>query len=110
MKKISIFLKVIIKLKILIFGRIKYKDKYGLSYFLWPNTRPVDTYQRGVRTDDDTLLQLVLRITSVLNKSNKGRAFRGLTSAGKKSRGLRNKGKGAEKIRPSLKSNKRRAK
>jgi len=46
----------------------------------------------------------------VLNKSNKGRAFRGLTSAGKKSRGLRNKGKGAEKIRPSLKSNKRRAK
>lgn len=30
-----------------------------------------------------------------------GRAFRGLTSAGKKSRGLRNKGKGAEKVRPS---------
>lgn len=46
----------------------------------------------------------------VSNKSNVGRAFRGLTSAGKKSRGLRNKGKGAEKIRPSLKSNKRRAK
>ena len=48
----------------------------------------------------------------VLNKANVGRAFRGLTSAGKKSRGLRNKGKGAEKIRPSLKSskNKRRAK
>lgn len=32
---------------------------------------------------------------------HKGRVFRGLTSAGKKSRGLRNKGKGAEKIRPS---------
>ena len=31
----------------------------------------------------------------------KGRAFRGLTSAGKKHRGLRNKGKGAEKVRPS---------
>ena len=46
----------------------------------------------------------------VSNKANVGRAFRGLTSAGKKSRGLRNKGKGAEKIRPSLKSNKRRAK
>ncbi len=31
----------------------------------------------------------------------KGRAFRGLTSSGKKSRGLRNKGIGAEKLRPS---------
>lgn len=28
-----------------------------------------------------------------------GRAYKGLTSAGKKSRGLRNKGKGAEKVR-----------
>jgi large subunit ribosomal protein L15e len=31
--------------------------------------------------------------------ASKGRAFRGLTSAGRKSRGLRRKGKGAEKIR-----------
>lgn len=31
----------------------------------------------------------------------KGRAYRGLTSAGKRSRGLLNKGKGAEKLRPS---------
>ena len=38
----------------------------------------------------------------------KGRVFRGLTSAGKKSRGLRNKGKGAEKVRPSQKANKNR--
>lgn len=36
----------------------------------------------------------------------KGRVFRGLTSAGKKSRGLRNKGKGAEKVRPGVKANK----
>ena len=34
----------------------------------------------------------------------KGRVFRGLTSAGKKSRGLRNKGVGSEKIRPSTKA------
>jgi len=39
---------------------------------------------------------------------NKGRVYRGITSAGRKSRGLRNKGKGAEKIRPSLRANKRR--
>lgn len=38
---------------------------------------------------------------------HKGRAFRGLTSAGKKGRGLRNKGKGAEKVRPSIRANKK---
>jgi large subunit ribosomal protein L15e len=31
----------------------------------------------------------------------KGRAFRGLTTAGRRTRGLMNKGKGAEKFRPS---------
>ena len=36
----------------------------------------------------------------------RGRAFRGLTSAGRKMRGLRNKGKGAEKVRPSANANK----
>lgn len=39
----------------------------------------------------------------VCNNSNRGRVFRGLTSAGKKSRGLRNKGKEL-KIRPSLRA------
>ena len=38
----------------------------------------------------------------------KGRAYRGLTSAGKKSRGLRKKGIGAEKIRPGLRAKGRR--
>lgn len=36
----------------------------------------------------------------------RGRVFRGLTSAGRKARGLRRKGKGAEKIRPSANANK----
>ncbi len=36
----------------------------------------------------------------------RGRAFRGLTSAARKARGLRNKGIGAEKVRPSLRANK----
>jgi large subunit ribosomal protein L15e len=44
----------------------------------------------------------------ICEKCQKGRIFRGKTSAGRKSRGLRNKGKGAEKIRPSLRANKRR--
>ena len=38
----------------------------------------------------------------------KGRAHRGLTSAGRKMRGLRHKGKGAEKARPSRRANNRR--
>jgi len=37
--------------------------------------------------------------------NKKGRAFRGLTSAGKKGRGLRRRGRGAEKVRPSLRAN-----
>ncbi|MEK6886885.1 MAG: 50S ribosomal protein L15e [Nanoarchaeota archaeon] len=38
----------------------------------------------------------------------KGRPFRGLTSAGKKSRGLRHKGMGTEHLRPSRTANKKR--
>ena len=41
---------------------------------------------------------------------HRGRVWRGLTSAGRKSRGLRIKGKGAEKVRPSLRANLRKAK
>lgn len=42
---------------------------------------------------------------------HKGRVFRGLTGAGKRSRGiLTNKGKGAEKLRPSLHANDGRSK
>ena len=46
----------------------------------------------------------------VAKPSHKGRVFRGRTSAGKKSRGMYHKGKGAEKIRPSNRANKRLAK
>ena len=35
------------------------------------------------------------------------RVFRGLTSAGKKGRGLMNKGKGAERVRPGIRANKK---
>ena len=44
----------------------------------------------------------------VANPANRRRAFRGLTMAARKSRGLLNKGRGAEKIRPSLRSHGRR--
>ena len=40
----------------------------------------------------------------------RGRAFRGLTSAGRKMRGLLNKGRGAEKLRPSIRAHNRKGK
>jgi large subunit ribosomal protein L15e len=46
----------------------------------------------------------------VAEKQHRSRAFRGKTSAGRKSRGLTRKGKGSEKIRPSLRARKGRGK
>jgi large subunit ribosomal protein L15e len=46
-------------------------------------------------------------VSWITSPKHKRRVTRGLTSAGRKSRGLRNKGKGAEKIRPSLRSHDR---
>lgn len=50
------------------------------------------------------------KINWICEPANRGRAFRGLTSAGKKGRGLLYKGKGAEKIRPSIGAHERKGK
>ena len=47
------------------------------------------------------------KIRWIAAPEQKGRAFRGLTSAGKRGRGLWWKGKGAERFRPSRKANQR---
>ncbi len=57
----------------------------------------VDTHHPAICNDP--------KINWICSKKHKGRAFRGLTSAGKKGRGLRNKGIGAEKARPSRRAN-----
>ncbi|MBU1939145.1 MAG: 50S ribosomal protein L15e [Candidatus Diapherotrites archaeon] len=49
-------------------------------------------------------------ITGEKGKKHRGRADRGLTSAGSKMRGLRKRGIGAEKVRPSLRAHDRKAK
>lgn len=49
-------------------------------------------------------------ISWINRKVQKGRTFRGLTAAGKKSRGLYNRGFGSEKARPSLRKHGRRLK
>ena len=48
------------------------------------------------------------KINWICGRAHKSRAYRGLTSAGKKGRGLRHKGKGAEHLRPSRKANRKR--
>lgn len=50
------------------------------------------------------------KINWICDPVHKGRANRGLTSAGKKGRGLRNKGRGAEKVRPSIGAHNRQGK
>ena len=59
----------------------------------WFEVILVDTNSPCIKTDKD--------VGWITEKQHKGRAFRSLTSAGKKVRSLRNKGRGAEKVRPS---------
>jgi len=71
------------------------------SYWVWEDGRykwfeviMVDPHHPVIKADKE--------INWICNQ--RGRAFRGLTSAGRKVRGLRRKGKGAEKVRPSKKA------
>ena len=70
--------------------------------YVWYEVILVDRNHPSIKNDKE--------LGWIAGKAHKGRVFRGLTSAGKKSRGLRNKGKGAEKIRPSLRANNKRGK
>ncbi|RLJ00970.1 MAG: 50S ribosomal protein L15e [Candidatus Aenigmatarchaeota archaeon] len=64
----------------------------------WFEVILVDKNHPQIRNDKD--------VNWMLERQHKGRVFRGMTSAAKKSRGLSRKGVGAEKIRPSIRSNK----
>lgn len=58
----------------------------------WYEVILVDTSHPGIQNDKD--------LNWICNQ--RGRVFRGKTSAGRKGRGLRRKGRGTEKTRPSL--------
>ena len=73
-----------------------YVGEDGLSY--WYEVILVDRNNPSIVADE--------HISWIMG--HKGRASRGMTSAGKKGRGLRHKGKGAEKMRPSLRAHNRR--
>lgn len=59
----------------------------------WFEIVMVDPSHSSIRNDK--------RINWIVKKTKKGRTFRGITAAGRRSRGLYKKGKGAEKARPS---------
>ena len=59
--------------------------------YIWFEVIMIDWAHPVIRKDK--------KLKWIINKP--GRAFKGLTSSGRKSRGLKHKGKGAEKLRPS---------
>ena len=73
--------------------------KDGVNYFF--EVILVDPEMPEIKTDKN--------MAWITKAGNRGRPFRGLTSAGKKSRGLRNKSTQL-KVRPSLRANQRRGK
>ena len=44
--------------------KILYKDRYGLTYYLYQNTRPNNTFNVRVRSDDTTVLFIIDKILS----------------------------------------------
>ncbi len=68
----------------------------------WHEIILVDPEHPAIQNDDD--------LNWICNDDHKGRAFRGLTNAGKKNRGLTHRGKGSEHVRPSVTSGKSRGK
>jgi large subunit ribosomal protein L15e len=67
----------------------------------WFEVILVDPHSPSIKRDKN--------INWIMKNQHHGRVFRGITSSARKSRGLRHKGKGTEKIRPSLRANKRKA-
>ncbi len=70
--------------------------------YYWYEIIMVDRTHPSVLADE--------QLSWVADHQHKGRVFRGLTSAGRRSRSLMRKGYGAEKARPSLRANLRRQK
>jgi large subunit ribosomal protein L15e len=88
----------------------KYKNLRVLNSYLagedgtqkWFEVILLDPEHPAIENDDD--------LNWICADAQKGRAFRGLTSAGKKGRGLGKRGKGTEHTRPSVGSDQGRGK
>ncbi|EQD32313.1 Ribosomal protein L15e, partial [mine drainage metagenome] len=69
------------------------------GYYKYYETILVDKHSPEIFNDK--------KISWIAEPQNKGRVYRGLTSAGYKTRGLRTGRKGSAKSRPSIRSNNR---
>lgn len=72
-----IFLYIFIKIYFYIFeSKIMKNDKFGLSYYVWRDTRPIDTFLNKIRTDDTTVISVIKEIIeNDLNKNQKNIFF-----------------------------------
>jgi large subunit ribosomal protein L15e len=68
----------------------------------WHEVILVDPAHPAIESDDD--------LNWICSDDHRGRAFRGLTNAGKSNRGLQTRGKGSEHTRPSISGDRRRGK
>jgi large subunit ribosomal protein L15e len=82
----------------------------------YPNLQVLNSYKIGadgrshfyevILVDPNhPVIQADPKINWICERHNRGRVYRGLSSAGKKTRGLHKKGTGSEKTRPSLRKN-----
>jgi len=71
------FLYIFIKIYFYIFNsKIMKNDKFGLSYYVWKDTRPIDTFLNKIRTDDTTVIFVIKEIMkSDLNRNKKNIFF-----------------------------------
>lgn len=58
---------VLLKLR----GRIKHRDRFGLTYWLWQNTRAMGTRGDEPRTDDTGVLEQLRRVYRVIGHSDR---------------------------------------
>ena len=57
------FLYIFIKIYFYIFdSKIMKNDKFGLTYYVWKDTRPIDTFLNKIRTDDTTVILVIKEI------------------------------------------------
>jgi len=61
-KNINKLKEIYFRFYLIVNKRVLFNDKYGLRYYLYKNTRPVDTFRTGVRTDDTTVLVTVKKV------------------------------------------------
>jgi large subunit ribosomal protein L15e len=73
------------------------------SYWTWQDGR-YKWFEVLMVDPNHPVIQSDPNINWICSKTQRGRAFRGLTSAGKEVRGLHHKGRGVEKFRPSRKA------